>query len=130
MYDKFSLILRIETTVNDVSFFKHYREVEHRDGSRETKWGCDAENHLQPSGPAGSPCCRQPPLSGVPLPLLKILAPATTNSTSSPGPVEENDRSFSRLQFFRPPTTSTFSKSSPEANTTLPDSRTNPYVST
>jgi hypothetical protein len=38
MYDKFSLILRIETTVNDVSFFKHYREVEHRDGSRETKW--------------------------------------------------------------------------------------------
>ena len=38
MYDKFSLILRIETTVNDVSFFKHYREVEHRDGRKETKW--------------------------------------------------------------------------------------------
>lgn len=38
MYDKFSLILRIETTVNDVSFFKHYREVEHRNGHRETKW--------------------------------------------------------------------------------------------
>jgi hypothetical protein len=38
LYDKFSLILRIETTVNDLSFFKHYREVEHRDGSRETKW--------------------------------------------------------------------------------------------
>jgi hypothetical protein len=30
MYDKFRLILRIETTTNDVSFFKHYREVEHR----------------------------------------------------------------------------------------------------
>jgi len=30
MYDKFGLILRIETTTNDVSFFKHYREVEHR----------------------------------------------------------------------------------------------------
>src|SRR3954469_1603716 len=38
LYDKFGLILRIETTVNDLSFFKHYREVEHRDGSRETKW--------------------------------------------------------------------------------------------
>src|SRR5262252_657100 len=38
LYDKFSLILRIETTVNDVSFFKHYREVEHRDGSKETKY--------------------------------------------------------------------------------------------
>jgi len=37
MYDKFSLILRIETTVNDVSFFKHYRLVEHRDGSQSRK---------------------------------------------------------------------------------------------
>jgi hypothetical protein len=34
MYDKFGLILRIETTVNDVNFFEHYREVEHRDGTR------------------------------------------------------------------------------------------------
>jgi hypothetical protein len=33
MYDKFSKILRIETTSNDVSFFKHYRKVEHRDGT-------------------------------------------------------------------------------------------------
>jgi hypothetical protein len=38
MYDKHGFILRIETTVNDVSFFKHYRRVEHRDGSTETKW--------------------------------------------------------------------------------------------
>jgi hypothetical protein len=38
LYDKFGLILRIETTVNDPTFFKHYREIEHRDGSRETKW--------------------------------------------------------------------------------------------
>lgn len=34
MYDKFNKILRIETTVNDVSFFKHYRTVEHRDGTK------------------------------------------------------------------------------------------------
>lgn len=33
MYDKFGLILRIETTVNDVSFFRHHRLVEHRDGT-------------------------------------------------------------------------------------------------
>ena len=32
MYDKFGQILRIETTTNDVSFFKHHRKVEHRDG--------------------------------------------------------------------------------------------------
>jgi len=33
MYDKFALVLRIETTANDVSFFKHYRKVEQRDGT-------------------------------------------------------------------------------------------------
>jgi hypothetical protein len=32
MYDKCGIVLRIETTTNDVSFFKHYRKVEHRDG--------------------------------------------------------------------------------------------------
>jgi predicted transcriptional regulator len=33
MYDKFCKILRIETTANDISFFKHFREVVHRDGA-------------------------------------------------------------------------------------------------
>lgn len=37
MYDKFGQILRIETTANDVSFFRHYRKVEHRDGSAATR---------------------------------------------------------------------------------------------
>jgi len=37
MYDKHGLVLRIETTVNDVSFFKHHRRVEHRDGTSEMK---------------------------------------------------------------------------------------------
>lgn len=37
MYDKFGLVLRIETTINDVSFFKHYRQVEQRDGTRSYK---------------------------------------------------------------------------------------------
>jgi hypothetical protein len=38
MYDKFSLILRIETTVNNVAFFKQYRQVQHRDGSTTMAW--------------------------------------------------------------------------------------------
>jgi hypothetical protein len=38
MYDKFNLILRIETTVNDVSFFQQYRQVHHRNGQTSTKW--------------------------------------------------------------------------------------------
>lgn len=33
MYDKRGLVLRIETTVNDVTFFSHYRKVEQRDGT-------------------------------------------------------------------------------------------------
>jgi hypothetical protein len=37
LYDKHGLVLRIETTANDVSFFSHYRTVEHRDGTSETK---------------------------------------------------------------------------------------------
>src|ERR1700719_2714297 len=32
MYDKYGCVLRIETTINDVSFFKHHRKVEHRQG--------------------------------------------------------------------------------------------------
>jgi hypothetical protein len=32
IYDKFGLVLRLETTTNDVSAFKHYRKVEHRQG--------------------------------------------------------------------------------------------------
>jgi hypothetical protein len=37
LYDKQALVLRIETTVNDVSFFRHHRTVEHRDGTLATK---------------------------------------------------------------------------------------------
>ena len=37
-YDKFGLILRIEVTVNDVTFFQQYRQVQHRNGETETKY--------------------------------------------------------------------------------------------
>lgn len=38
MYDKFGLILRIETTVNDVTFFRQRRTVHHRNGEDEIRW--------------------------------------------------------------------------------------------
>ena len=38
MYDKFALALLIESTVNNVSFFKHYRTVEQRNGTQQKKW--------------------------------------------------------------------------------------------
>jgi len=34
LYDKFALIARVECTANDVSFFKHHRYVEQRNGER------------------------------------------------------------------------------------------------
>lgn len=37
MYDKFSRVLRIETTLNDTTQFRHYRSVEQRDGSKISK---------------------------------------------------------------------------------------------
>jgi hypothetical protein len=38
LYDKFGLILRIEATVNDASFFKQYRQVNHRNGQNSKQW--------------------------------------------------------------------------------------------
>jgi len=38
LYDKFNVVLRIETTVNDVSFFQQYRQVQHRDGTTSKKF--------------------------------------------------------------------------------------------
>jgi hypothetical protein len=38
MYDKFNIILRIETTVNKVNFFQQYRQVQHRDGTTSTQY--------------------------------------------------------------------------------------------
>lgn len=37
MYDKHKKILRIETTSYDITFFKHYRTVEHKDGTSSKK---------------------------------------------------------------------------------------------
>ena len=44
MYDKFGLALRIETTVNDVSQFRLYREVDQRDGSKVKKMAVMKKN--------------------------------------------------------------------------------------
>lgn len=38
MYDKFGIVLRIETTVADVAFFQQRRQVHHRDGTTSTQW--------------------------------------------------------------------------------------------
>jgi hypothetical protein len=37
MYDKHGLVLRIETTANNIGFFRHHRRVDHRDGTSSMK---------------------------------------------------------------------------------------------
>ena len=37
LYDKFGVVLRVECTANDVTFFKHHRKVVHRDGTSQFK---------------------------------------------------------------------------------------------
>ncbi|MCG2811112.1 MAG: MarR family transcriptional regulator [Candidatus Aminicenantes bacterium] len=44
MYDKFAQILRIEVTVNNLNFLKHYRRVEHKDGSRDHQFAAFKKN--------------------------------------------------------------------------------------
>ena len=52
IYDKFALVLRIETTANDVSAFKHYRKVEHRQGPATRRLRPCQKDDLQPHRPA------------------------------------------------------------------------------
>lgn len=101
MYDKFSLVLRIETTVNDVSFFKHYREVEHRDGSRETKWAAMQKTIYS------LPALRELLLAAN----RRYLEFLSTIEDPRPGndklnklsrPAKDNDRSFPGFNFFDP----------------------------
>ena len=67
LYDKFGQILRLETTTNDVTFFRQYRDVRHRDGSTETKWAPMKKTIYRLGPPPGMFTGRQPPLPGIPL---------------------------------------------------------------
>ena len=63
MYDKFGQILRIETTTNDVSFFKHHRKVtSERPSHPRSRPG--QEDRLLPDRPARDTVRLQPPISG------------------------------------------------------------------
>jgi hypothetical protein len=67
LYDKFVLVLRIETTTNDVSAFKHYRKVEHHQGPQVT-----------PSLPSKRTSTASPPS------LTSCSAPTAATSNTSP----------------------------------------------
>ncbi len=99
MYDKFGLILRIEVTVNDVSFFQHYRTVEQRDGNTVTKWAAMKKSIYS------LPALRELLLAAH----RRYLEFRSTLDDPTAGidrlrkvsePVRENDRAYRGLNFF------------------------------
>jgi hypothetical protein len=101
MYDKFRLILRIETTVVNVSFFKHYREVEHRDGTRSMAWA-EMKKTIYSLAPLGER------LSAANRRYLEFISTLEDDKTGTDKlikiapPVAENDRSYRGFNFFDP----------------------------
>jgi hypothetical protein len=99
MYDKFGLILRIETTVNDVSFFPHYRTVEQRDGRTVTQWARMKKSIYS------LPALREA-LQAANRRYLEFLSSLDDPSAGIDRlqkvsePVRENERSYAGLNFF------------------------------
>lgn len=73
LYDKRGRVLRLECTANDVTFFKHYRKVEHRDGPPNLSGRRAEEVPLQPGRSGGPDAGGLCPLSGLPLGLGRPL---------------------------------------------------------
>lgn len=102
VYDKFGLILRVETTTNDVSFFKHYREVEHRDHSRNLKWTA-MKKTIYSLAPLRTV------MSGANRRYLEFLSALDDTSTGAKRlrhvteTVVEDERSYKGLNFFAAP---------------------------
>jgi hypothetical protein len=101
MYDKFRLILRIETTVLNVSFFKHYREVEHKDGTGSMAWA-EMKKSIYSLAPL------RELLLAANRRYLEFISTIEDDKVGSDKlnkisqPVEEKDRSYRGFNFFDP----------------------------
>ena len=128
MYDKFGQVLRLETTVNDVSFFQHYRQVEQRDGRCVTRWA-RMKKSLYSLPPCGNCSWRPTGVTWSSFRPWKTRAPAWINSNafaklsaSRNAPTPVSTSSLHRI--------STFLKPSPAANTTSTAFRTRTSATT
>lgn len=101
MYDKFRLILRIETTVVNVSFFKHYREVEHKDGTSSMAWA-EMKKSIYSLAPL------RDLLLAANRRYLEFISAIEDDKAGSDKlnkisqPIEENDRNYRGFNFFDP----------------------------
>jgi hypothetical protein len=101
MYDKFRLILRIETTAINVSFFKHYREVEHKNGTRSMAWA-EMKKTIYSLAPLRELllAANRRYLEFIPAIEDDKAGASKLNRISTP--VEENERSCRGFNFFDP----------------------------
>jgi len=101
MYDKFRLILRIETTVVNVSFFRHYREAEHKDGTRSMAWA-EMKKSIYSLAPL------RELLVAANRRYLEFISAIEEDRVGTdklhkiPQSVEENDRAYRGFNFFDP----------------------------
>ena len=101
MYDKFRLILRIETTVVNVSFFKHYREVEHQDGTRSMAWA-EMKRTIYSLAPLRELLLAANRRYLEFISTIEDQRAGTDKLTKISQPTEENDRSYRGFNFFDP----------------------------
>jgi hypothetical protein len=101
MYDKFRLILRIETTVVNVSFFKHYREVEHKDGTRSMAWA-EMKKSIYSLAPLRELLLAANRRYLEFISTLEDDKVGTDKLNKISQPVEEKDRSYRGFNFFDP----------------------------
>src|SRR5260370_36965709 len=101
MYDKFRLILRIETRVVNVSFFKHYRQVEHKDGTRSMAWA-EMKKSIYSLAPL------RELLLAANRRYLEVISTLADDKAGSDKlnkisqPIEENERSYRGFNLFDP----------------------------
>jgi hypothetical protein len=101
MYDKFRLILRIETTVLNVSFFKHYREVEHKDGTRSMNWA-EMKKSIYSLAPLRELLLAANRRYLEFISTIEDDKAGTDKLNKISQPVQENDRSYRGFNFFDP----------------------------
>ena len=101
MYDKFRLIPRIETTVDNVSFFKHYREVEHQNGTRSMAWA-EMKKTIYSLAPLRELLLAANRRYLEFISTLEDDRTGTDNLNRVSQPVQENERRYRGFNFFDP----------------------------
>jgi hypothetical protein len=100
LYDKFVLVLRIETTTNDVSAFKHYRKVEHHQGPQVTP-SLPSKRTSTASPPSLTSCSAATAATSNTSPVWTTSRPASGRSTSHPTPSRQRPQP-QRSQLLQP----------------------------